>query len=157
MGVNDFRDLVVWQLADELRREIVAFTEHGPASRDFKYRDQIRDAIASVCRNTSEGFDRFRPAEFARFLEFARGSLGEVQDCLIDGHGRHYIEGERFDRMWLLSKRAVGSNTGLQMYLKECAANGRAPWRRTRKDGSEHSEPEVGTSNPEPGTENLEP
>jgi four helix bundle protein len=93
MRIDDFRNLVVWQLADELRREILAFTDTGPASRDFKYRDQIRDAIASVCRNTSEGFDRFRPAEFARFLEFARGSLGEVQDCLLDGRDRKYMDG----------------------------------------------------------------
>jgi hypothetical protein len=73
MRIDDFRNLIVWQLADELRREILVFTDTGPASRDFKYRDQIRDAIASVCRNTAEGFDRFRPVEFARFLEFARG------------------------------------------------------------------------------------
>jgi four helix bundle protein len=51
MRIDDFRSLIVWQLADELRREILAFTDTGPASRDFKYRDQIRDAIASVCRN----------------------------------------------------------------------------------------------------------
>ena len=97
MRIDDFRKLIVWQLANELRHEILAFTDTGPASRDFKYRDQIRDAIASACRNTSEGFDRFRPAEFARFLEFARGSLGEVQDCLIDGHDRKYMDGECFD------------------------------------------------------------
>src|SRR6266404_2248537 len=118
MVVNTFHDLVAWRLADQLRREVLACTRSGPVSKDFKYRDQIRDAIASACRNTSEGFDRFRPAEFARFLEFARGSLGEVQDCLIDGHRRHYIDGELFDKMWLLSKRAIGSNTRLHAYLK---------------------------------------
>jgi four helix bundle protein len=132
MRIDHFRDLTVWQLADELRHEILAFTDTEPASRDFKYRDQIRDAIASACRNTSEGFDRFRPAEFARFLEFAKGSLGEVQDCLIDGHDRKYIDGVRFDKMWLLSRRAIGSNTRLHAYLKDCAANGREPWRRTK-------------------------
>jgi four helix bundle protein len=157
MRIDDFRKLIVWQLADELRHEILAFTDTGPASRDFKYHDQIRDAIASACRNTSEGFDRFRPAEFARFLEFARGSLGEVQDCLIDGHDRKYIDDKRFDKMWLLSKRAVGANTSLQIYLKDCAANGREPWRHPRNPKPENSEPETGTPNPEPGTENPEP
>jgi four helix bundle protein len=147
MIVNQFQDLIVWQLADELRREVLAFTEIGPAARDFKYRDQIRDAIASACRNTSEGFDRFRPAEFARFLEFARSSLGETQDCLIDGHERKYITGELFDRLWLLSKRALGANTNLMKYLHRCVATGETPWRKTRKR-------ESGTKNPErePGT-----
>ena len=152
MRVDHFHDLITWQLADELRREVLAFTETGPASRDFKYRDQIRDAIASACRNTSEGFDRFRPAEFARFLEFARASLGETQDGLIDGHERNYITGELFDRLWLLSKRALGANTNLIKYLKNCADTDDAPWRKTRKrePGTKNPEREPGT--PEPGT-----
>jgi four helix bundle protein len=79
----------------------------SPAAKDCRYRDQIRDAIASACRNTADGFDRFRPSEFARFLEFARGSLGEVQNCLIDGEQRRYIERERVARPWPLSKRAI--------------------------------------------------
>jgi four helix bundle protein len=155
MRIDHFQDLVVWQLADELRHEILAFTDTGPASKDFKYRDQIRDAIASACRNTSEGFDRFRPAEFARFLEFAKGSLGEVQDCLIDGSSRKYIDGDRFDRMWRLSKRAIGSNTRLHAYLKDCADKGREPWRQTKNAKSGNAEPQAGTPNPESGTENL--
>jgi four helix bundle protein len=158
MRVDNFQDLFVWQIADELRREIVAVTDAGPAAKDFKFRDQIRDAIASVCRNTSEGFDRFRPAEFARSLEFARGSLGEVQDCLIDGHNRRYITADQFDRMWLLSKRAIGSNTNLTLYLKNCAAKGLTPWipkepRAKQLPAGEPKNPEP--KNPEP--RNQEP
>jgi four helix bundle protein len=147
MGVDRFEDLVTWQLADELRREVLAFTATPPAARNFKYRDQIRDAASSACRNTAEGFDRFRPAEFARFLEFARGSLGEVQDCLIEAHQQQYIDGDLFDRLWILSKRALGANTNLVKYLHRCVDTGDAPWRRHRK-------PERGTKNPrrEPGT-----
>ena len=102
-------------------------------------------------------FDRFRPAEFARFLEFARGSLGEVQDCLIDGHERKYIDGVRFDKMWLLSKRAVGANTRLQLYLKDCVAKGLEPWRHPKNPKSENAEPETGTPNPDPASGNPEP
>ena len=65
MRIARFQDLFVWQIADELRREIIAFTDVEPAAKDFRFRSQVREAIASVCRNTSEGFDRFRPAEFA--------------------------------------------------------------------------------------------
>jgi four helix bundle protein len=71
-GVDRFEDLVVWQRADELRREVLEFTSTGPPSRDFKFRDQIRDAASSAARNTAEGFGRFRPLEFARFLEGVR-------------------------------------------------------------------------------------
>src|SRR5206468_3690727 len=85
MGVRDFRDLVCWQLSYELKCEVFAFTAIGPASRDFKYRDQIRDSSAAAPRNITEGFGRYRPREFARFLEFARASLMETQSSLIDG------------------------------------------------------------------------
>jgi four helix bundle protein len=133
MVARHFRELVAWQLADELRREVLAFTETGPAARDFRYRDQVRDAIASACRNTSEGFDRFRPSEFARFLEFARASLGETQDALIDAHERQFITGDVFDRLWTLSKRALGANTNLMKYLQRCVDTGDAPWRKNRQ------------------------
>jgi four helix bundle protein len=147
MRVDHFRDLVTWQLADELRREVLALTETGPAARDFEFRAQIRGAIGSVCRNTSEGFDRFRPKEFARFLEFARGSLGETQDCLVEAVEKKYITGDLFDRLWQLSKRAIGANTNLLKYLKQCADTDDAPWRTKRPRTPGTSNP-TGTSNP---------
>jgi four helix bundle protein len=98
-GVRDFRDLVAWQLSDALRSEVVAFTEGGPAARDFKYRDQIRDASASAPRNIAEGFGRYRPAEFARFLEFAVASLEETKDGLIDGCDRGYLDPKLYSRL----------------------------------------------------------
>ena len=84
MVVRDFRDLVCWRLSDESKCEVFAFTATGPASRDFKYRDQIQDSSAAAPRDISADFRRFRPREFARFLEFARASLMETQSSLID-------------------------------------------------------------------------
>ena len=57
--ISNFRDLVAWQLCHTLKCEVFEFTEIGPASRDFKYRDQIRDSSASAPRNIAEGFKRF--------------------------------------------------------------------------------------------------
>ena len=130
MGVTDFRDLIAWQLADELRREVIAFTAHEPAARDFKFCAQIRDAIASACRNTSEGFGRFRPADNARFLEFAHASLSEVQDGLIEAREKKYISDELNDRLWTLSRRALGANTNYMKYLHRCVRSGAKPWEK---------------------------
>jgi four helix bundle protein len=128
MGVTDFRDLVAWQLADELRREVIAFSEKGAVARDFKFCNQIRDASASACRNTSEGFGRFRPAENARFLEFAHASLLEVQDGLIEAKQKKYIGDELYERLWTLSRRALGTNTNYMKYLRRLAQAGGKPW-----------------------------
>jgi four helix bundle protein len=132
MGVTDFRDLVSWHLADELRREVIAFTEKNAVARDFKFCNQIRDASSSACRNTSEGFGRFRPAENARFLEFAHASLSEVQDGLIEAREKKYIDDQLHDRLWTLSRRALGANTNYRKYRQRCARTDAKPWEKPR-------------------------
>src|SRR5437870_4022559 len=99
MGVCDFRDLVAWQLSYQLKCEVFAFTAIGPAARDFKYRDQIRDSSASTPRNIAEGFGRYNPGENARFCGYALGSLTETQTSLIDGRDRAYLEEKLFSRL----------------------------------------------------------
>ena len=55
-GVYKYEDLWVWRLSTQLRDEIFTLTETGKVSRDFKFRDQIRDSSSSAPRNISEGF-----------------------------------------------------------------------------------------------------
>ena len=100
-AVPRYEDIVAWQLAYELPREVFSITAIGPASKDFKFRDQIRDSSASATRNIAEGFGRFRPAEFARFLDFARGSLTET--------------------LSRLAGRAAKTTTRLMLYLQSCS------------------------------------
>ena len=122
MGVRDFRDLVCWQLSYELKCEVFAFTAIGPASRDFKYRDQIRDSSAAAPRNIAEGFGRYRPREFARFLEFARASLMETQSSLIDGRDSGYLSPTLYSRLANLARAALKATTNL-MLSKQQQAN----------------------------------
>jgi len=128
MTITHFEQLAAWKRVDELRREIIAFTAQEPASRDFKFCNQIRDAIGSACRNTSEGFGRFRLAENLRFLGFAKGSIAEVQDCLIEAKEKAYLDDKHFDRVWTLSRRAIGTNVNYQKYLRWCLDTGTKPW-----------------------------
>ena len=112
---------MAWQLAYELQREVFALTATGPAAKDFKFRDQIRDSSSSATRNIAEGFGRFRPAEFARFLDFARGSLTETHNSLHDGRDRGYFTPADCDRLSRLAGRAAKATTRLMLYLKSCA------------------------------------
>src|SRR6185369_4177200 len=104
--VYDFRDLVCWQLSWALKNEVLAFTKSGPAAADFKYRDQIHDAAASAPRNIAEGFGRFTPGDFARFLNYARASLIETQNHLHDGYARGYLDAALYGRLLNLSSAA---------------------------------------------------
>jgi len=117
MGVTRFEDLIAWQLADQLQTDIFAFTSRPPASRDFKYCDQIRESIRSAKRNTSEGFGRYYPKEFARFLRIAAGSLQETKNHLQDGLKQQYLSPERHEQMKRLCLRAMKANVRLTAYL----------------------------------------
>src|SRR5436305_945226 len=72
-GARRPEELDVWKLAWELKQRVYAFTETGPASRDFKFREEIRDAARSAPDNISEGFYRFAPRQFNHFMDIAKG------------------------------------------------------------------------------------
>ena len=120
MGVRRVEDLVVWQLASELQKEVYEFTSTGAAWRDVRFREQIRDASASATRNTAEGFGRFRPKEFARFLAYAHGSLDETKDGLHTAHARNYLSDSDHQRLLRLAFRALAANAQLAKYLRNC-------------------------------------
>jgi len=120
--VSDFRDLVCWQLSYELNCEVLAFTETGPVSKDFKYRDQIRDSAASAPSNIAEGFGRFRPKDSARFYEFARASLMETRNHLIDGRDRGYLDDNLYFRLMNLARAALKTTTNLMLSKQRQAA-----------------------------------
>jgi len=111
--VRDFRDLVAWQLAETLKCEVFAFTETGPAARDFRFRNDIRASSASAPANIAEGFGRFRPLQFAHFLGIAKASLVETQNHLIDARKRQYIDVALFSRLQNLAKAAERATTNL--------------------------------------------
>ena len=114
---KEFTDLVAWQLADELRRLILAITSQPHIARDFKYCNQCKDAARSAASNIAEGFGRFRHREFAQFLRIAIGSLTEVSDLLIDGYERGYINEVQLAQGRRLAVRSRSACVALKEYL----------------------------------------
>ncbi|PYR57773.1 MAG: hypothetical protein DMF85_12690 [Acidobacteria bacterium] len=90
-------DLICWQLSDELRRLIIEQTaDRTAAARDERFRSNLRDAIASACRNP--------------YFNTARASLGETKDGITDGTERQYFGAEVAARMRALCRRATVAN-----------------------------------------------
>jgi len=146
MAIRDFKDLVCWQLSYSLKCEVYAFTADGPASRDFRYRDQIRDSASGAPRCIAEGFGRFRPREFARFLEYARASLMETRNSLIDGRDSGYLAEALYSRLMNLAGAALRTTTGLMRQKQEQANEERAGRKKpaTRSGTSRENQPERG-------------
>src|ERR1043166_7878415 len=100
-----YQDLVCWQLADELEQLVFELTAAGPASRDFDFRDEIRDSSSSATRNMAEGFGRFWPRDRARFLRIAKASLMETHNSAGAGLDKNYFTRADTDRMQRLCAR----------------------------------------------------
>ena len=115
---SDYRDLVAWQLANELRDAVFKLTSEGRASRDFKFRKHTEDAASSICRNLSEGFVRFEPGEFGSFVRYAQGSLAELAEQVTDGVARQFWTEEQVEPARTLCRRTAGALGGLRRYLK---------------------------------------
>ena len=89
-GARHFTELIVWQLADQLRIEVFQLTKRRRFHADLKLRSQLDDAADSACRNIAEGFGGTDP-EFANFLRIARRSLNEVQDGFRSAWLKGYV------------------------------------------------------------------
>jgi four helix bundle protein len=118
VGARRLEELVVWQLANELRHKVYEITASGPAANDFRFRDQIRDATSSVARNIAEGFGRYRHREFAQFLVIARGSLLEIIDHLHDGAARKHWDEEATTELHALCNRTLAAITRFIHHLR---------------------------------------
>ena len=90
-----FEDLWIWQQARVLVGEVYRdFGVDSLATRDFGFRDQIRRAGISVMNNIAEGFERNTNADFARLLDIARGSAGEVRSMYFAAEDLEYVTHE---------------------------------------------------------------
>jgi len=91
-----FEDLIVWQEARLLRKEVYAAIKAGPFSRHFEMRGQIRGAALSALDNIAEGFERGSNKEFAQFLNTCKGSAGEVRSALYAALDEDYLTNTEF-------------------------------------------------------------
>jgi four helix bundle protein len=91
-AIKRFEDITAWQGGRLLVSSVYRASESGPFGRDFALRDQIRKAAISVPSNIAEGFERFAPREFHRFLSIAKGSCGEVRTQLYLAWDLGYLD-----------------------------------------------------------------
>ena len=97
---STFEELTICQDARQLLREIYSiFMIKGPAQRDYGFRDQLQRAALSIMNNIAEGFERSSKADFARFLDIAKGSCGEVRSMMYLASDLGYVESDRAEDM----------------------------------------------------------
>ncbi len=80
---RNYQDLIAWQRAMDLVEEVYRVTKAWPREETYGLTNQVRRAAVSIPSNIAEGQGRSSPAEFARFLSIAHGSLREVETQLL--------------------------------------------------------------------------
>ncbi len=83
MEIKTFRDLIAWQKAMRLAKEVYQATSLMPDSERFGLTAQMRRAAVSISSNIAEGYGRESLSDYIRFLKTARGSLMELETQLI--------------------------------------------------------------------------
>ena len=94
-----FEDLIVWQGARRLCKEIYTASKTGAFWRDLELRGQIRAAALSAMDNIAEGFERGSNKEFAQFLNISKGSTGEVRSALYAALDENYLTPPDFEKL----------------------------------------------------------
>ena len=92
MFVNKIEDLVIYNFALLLAKEIHGLTDKIPHHWGIKDVDQIRRSSSSISSNIAEGFgQRFYPNKFLYYLNIAKGSSDETQNHLRSLLNKKYI------------------------------------------------------------------
>ncbi len=82
---DSYRDLIAWQKAMVLAREVYRITADWPAEERFGLTSQARRAAVSVPSNIAEGSGRSGSREFRHGLSLAHGSLCELETQIALG------------------------------------------------------------------------
>ncbi len=81
--MHKFKELIVWQKARELVKEVYKLTSSFPESEKFGLITQIQRSCVSIPSNIAEGAGRSSPKDFIRFLNIAYSSAYELETQLI--------------------------------------------------------------------------
>ena len=118
MRVKSFEDLQVWKDAREFVKSIYVLTSLDNFKKDYGLKDQIQRSSVSIINNIAEGFERDNNKEFRNFLNYAKGSAGEVRSMLYVALDLNYISKDSFDNNFTKAVNIISQLYNFKKYLK---------------------------------------
>lgn len=107
--IEAFEDLIIWQKAVELAKEVYLITEREKLRTDFGLRSQIRNSAVSISSNIAEGFERRTRKEYLNFLNIAKASAGELRSQLYVAREVGYLNDDEHVELREKAKFLSGS------------------------------------------------
>ncbi|MBO0695060.1 MAG: four helix bundle protein [Verrucomicrobia bacterium] len=111
MAYQSFEDLEVWQRGCRLS---VAIFEIFEDCRKFSLKDQIERASLSILCNIAEGSERDSSRDFAHFLNFSKGSCGELRTQLYIARKLNLLAKSSFENLIAETKEISAMVEGLR-------------------------------------------
>ena len=121
MKIQKFEDMKVWQDAREFVKQIYKCTANQKFKKDFGLRDQIQRGVVSIMSNIAEGYERDSNKELIRFLQFSKGSAGEVRSLLYVATDLGYLTEKEFSEFHQTSISIITQISNFIKYLKQRA------------------------------------
>ena len=81
--IKSYRDLVAWQKARVLVKNVYLLTADFPVGERFGLVSQMDRAAVSIPSNIAEGYGRATTQDYVHFLRIARGSAYELETQLV--------------------------------------------------------------------------
>jgi four helix bundle protein len=128
-GWKDFREIVAWRYARDLKIRVDVFLERPNVRSKYKLYDQLHDAVRSAPRNIAEGFGKFGNKEFARYARIAKGSEIEVLNHLLDLRDQRFISEDELMLSEHAARKALKAVVGLIRHLESTPDPPRPPKR----------------------------
>jgi four helix bundle protein len=119
--IRRFEDLEVWQRARKLTKLVYEVTSAPQFNRDYRLRNQMRDAAVSILSNIAEGFSRHTDKEFIQFLYVSRASGAELQSQSYVALDQEYLSSVTFQTVYEETDHTSRMITNLIKYLRSSA------------------------------------
>jgi four helix bundle protein len=138
--INSFEDLNIWKQAQELSAMVYRLCDtNQKISKDFSFKDQIKRAVLSISNNIAEEFEYNNNADFHRFLRIAKGSCGEVRNCLLFSIKIEYTKLDEVEKEIELSISLSKQIGQLMKYLREKISQKKLNAKQTRNPSTRNS------------------
>ena len=121
MEIQSYRDLVVWQKAMSLAKDVEELAARLAAQHRYELASQMRRASYSIPSNIAEGSARKGTRDYRKFLDTAWGSLAEAQTALTMAHDLGYIEPTTYAKLEALATETSKTLFGLLRKISHAA------------------------------------
>ena len=116
--INTFRDLKVWQRANELAKCVFILTDRFPKKYLYDLTSQLRRAALSVPTNIAEGCASEHSGELLQFLNIAYRSLSETEYLVEFALSMDLLKEGEFKKIQMLCKETGRMLNALSSSIK---------------------------------------